>query len=51
MARGASWPWSYGSRKFKTTYAISTYHHLCCDFESSTGEVCSIQHYVIKFVS
>jgi len=23
----------------------------CCEFESSSGEVYSIQHYVIKFVS
>jgi hypothetical protein len=35
---------------FNTIYAISAYHHLSCEFESSTGEVCSIQHYVIKFV-
>jgi len=31
-------------------YAISTYHHWCA-FESCPGEVYSIQHYVIKFVS
>jgi hypothetical protein len=34
---------------FTTTYAISTYHQ--CEFESRSGEVYSIQHYVIKFVS
>ena len=34
-----------------TTYAISAYHHLSCEFESCSGEVFSIQHYVIKFVS
>jgi hypothetical protein len=34
-----------------TTYAISVYHHLRCEFESRAGEVYSIQHYVIKFVS
>jgi len=36
---------------FTTTYAISTYHHYSCEFESHSGEVCSLQHYVIKFVS
>jgi hypothetical protein len=34
----------------KTTYAISAYHHLSCEFESRSREVYSIQHYVIKFV-
>jgi hypothetical protein len=33
---------------FTTTYAISAYR---CEFESFSGEVYSIQHYVIKFVS
>jgi hypothetical protein len=33
------------------TYAISAYHHQCCEFQSRSGEVYSIQHYVIKFVS
>jgi hypothetical protein len=37
--------------EFITTYAMSAYHHLCCEFESRSGEVYSIQHYVIKFVS
>ena len=46
---GKSWSWSYGS--FITTYAISDYHHQHCEFESRLGEVYSIQHYVIKFVS
>ena len=36
---------------FITTYAISAYHHWRCEFESHSGEVFSIQHYVIKFVS
>jgi len=36
---------------FTTTYAISAYHHKRCEFESHSGEVCSIQHYVIKSVS
>jgi hypothetical protein len=30
--------------------AISAYHHQRCEFESCSGEVYSIQHYVIKFV-
>jgi hypothetical protein len=34
---------------FTTTYAISTYHHWCCEFESRSGR--GVQHYVIKFVS
>ena len=34
---------------FTTTYAISAYHHLCCEFKSRSGR--SVQHYVIKFVS
>jgi len=36
---------------FITTYVISAYHRLSCEFESRPGEVYSIQHYVIKFVS
>jgi hypothetical protein len=36
---------------YLTTYAISAYHHYRCEFESSSGEVYSIQHYFIKFVS
>ena len=36
---------------FTTTYAISAYHHQCCEFESCSSKVNSIQHYVIKFVS
>jgi hypothetical protein len=31
------------------TYAISAYHHWCCEFESRS--VLGVQHYVIKFVS
>ena len=34
---------------FTTTYAISAYHHWCCDFESRSGR--GVQHYVITFVS
>ena len=35
---------------FITTCTISAYHHQSCEFESRSGEVYSIQHYVIKFV-
>jgi hypothetical protein len=34
---------------FTTTYAISAYHHWCCEFESRLGR--GVHHYVIKFVS
>ena len=34
---------------FTTTYAISAYHHWCCEFESRSGR--GVQHYVLKFVS
>ena len=34
---------------FTATYAISTYHNWCCDFESWSGR--GAQHYVVKFVS
>jgi hypothetical protein len=34
---------------FTNTYAISAYHHWCCEFESRSGR--GVQHYVIKFVS
>ena len=37
--------------EFTITYAISAYHHQRCKFEPRSGEVYSIQHYVIKFVS
>jgi hypothetical protein len=30
------------------TFAISAYHHRCCEFESRSGR--GVQHYVIKFV-
>jgi hypothetical protein len=33
---------------FTITYAISAYHHWCCEFESLSGR--GVQHYVIKFV-
>ena len=35
---------------FATTYAVSAYHHRSCEFKSCSGEVYSIQHFVIKFV-
>jgi hypothetical protein len=34
---------------FTTTYAISTYHHCCCEFESLSE--LGVKHYVIKIVS
>ena len=34
---------------FTTTYAMSAYHHWCCEFESQSGR--GVQHFVIKFVS
>jgi hypothetical protein len=34
---------------FQTTYAISAYHHWCCEFVSRSGR--GLQHYQIKFVS
>jgi len=34
---------------FTTTYAISAYHHWCCEFESGSGR--GVQHYMMKFVS
>jgi hypothetical protein len=34
---------------FATTYAISAYHHWCCEFESRSGR--GVKHYMIKFVS
>jgi hypothetical protein len=33
---------------FFCTYVISAYHNLRCEFESRSGEVYSIQHYVIN---
>ena len=35
--------------RFTTTYAISAYHHWCCEFQSRSGR--GVQHYMIKFVS
>ena len=32
---------------FTTIFAISVYHHWSCEFEFRSGEVYSIQHYVI----
>jgi hypothetical protein len=34
---------------FTITYAISAYHHWCCEFESRSGR--GVQQYVIRFVS
>jgi len=28
--------------RFTTTYAISAYHHWCCEFEYRSGELCNI---------
>jgi hypothetical protein len=36
---------------FTTAYVVSDYHQYSCEFESQLGEVYSIQHYVIKYVS
>ena len=36
---------------FKTTYAISACHHQRCDIEPRSGEVYSMQHYVIKLTA
>jgi len=44
-SRRSSWLWSYGS----WIYAISAYHHWCCEFKSRSGR--GVQHYVIKFVN
>jgi hypothetical protein len=41
---GLSWLWSYGNWIYNTiAYAISAYHHWCCDFESRSGR--GVQHY------
>ena len=34
---------------FTTTYAISAYHHWCCEFEFRSGR--AVQHYMIKCVN
>jgi hypothetical protein len=36
---------------FTTTYAISAHHQRSCEFEYLSGEVYSIQHYVITIDS
>jgi hypothetical protein len=36
---------------FTTTCAISAYHHYSFEFEPVHGEVYSMAHFVIKFVS
>ena len=36
---------------FTTTFAVSVYHHNVVSSNPAHGEVYSIQHYVIKFVS
>ena len=48
---GPPWSWSYGSLIYilVTIYAISAYQY--SEFESRSGEVYLIQHYVKKFVS
>jgi hypothetical protein len=35
---------------FIITYAINAYYHYSCEFKPRSGEVYSIQHYVITFV-
>jgi hypothetical protein len=35
--------------EFTTTCAVSVYHHGSCEFEFCSGEVYSIQHYMMKF--
>jgi len=42
LIEGPSWSWSYGS------WIIN---YLCNQCLSCRGEVCSIQHYMIKFVN
>ena len=37
--------------EFTTTYSIIAYHHKRCEFESRSGDVYSMQHFVTKFVS
>jgi hypothetical protein len=37
--------------RFTTTYAISVYNHYRFELKSAHGQVYSMQHYVIKFVS
>jgi len=57
MSDVTSWTsWSYRIATgmvvwFTTTCAISAYHHCSCEFKSRSGEVYSMQHYVINFVS
>ena len=34
---------------FTATYAISAYHHCCCEFESRSGR--GVQNYVMTLVS
>jgi len=35
--------------EFTTAFAISAYHHWCCEFESRSRR--GVQHYLITFVS
>ena len=35
---------------FTNTYVISAYHHWSCEFKSRSGEVYSIQQFVIRFI-
>ena len=56
MALPIIWCYTWGRRGrdrmvvgFTTTYAISSYHHWWCEFESQSWR--GVQHYVIKFVS
>ena len=36
---------------YMTAYSISAYHQSPCEFEFHSGDVCSIQQYVINFAS
>jgi hypothetical protein len=40
-----------GRDRMVVVFTISVYHHWSCEFESRSGEVYSMIHYVIKFVS
>jgi hypothetical protein len=44
------WSWSYSSWVYIPMQSVfCAHHHLRCEFEYHSGQVYSIQHYVIKF--
>jgi len=43
--------WQSNGYNLCSSRQISAYHHWSWEFESRSGEVYLIQHYVIKFVS